>query len=126
MKASNTRLTLTLHRFFRLRRSALRPGNSQSRISRMMHTYVSPVLAGSALMKKYKDEPVTTRFHLHVMAIEVMTLRKLNRLDQLKVIDQDYRNGPDAAYRRAWEIVNDIEGPERFIEELKALSKPQK
>src|SRR6516225_831890 len=34
----------------------------------LMHTYVSPVLAGSALMKKYKDEPPRTRYHLHVMA----------------------------------------------------------
>ena len=49
----------------------------------LMHTYVSPMLASSALMKKYKDEPPTTRYHLHVMAMEVMTLRKLNLLDRL-------------------------------------------
>jgi hypothetical protein len=92
----------------------------------LMHTYVSPVLGRSALMKKYKDEPSTTRYHLHVMAIEVMTLRKLGRTDRLKVIDQDYRNGPEPAYRRAWEIVNDIEGHRRFIEELRALRPMEK
>jgi hypothetical protein len=91
----------------------------------LMHTYVTPVLADSALMKKYKDEPPTTKFHLHVMAMEVITLRKLNRVDRLKVIDHDYRNGPDVAYRRAWEIVNDIEGYQHLVDELKALNKVQ-
>lgn len=91
----------------------------------LMHTYVSPVLARSPLMKKYKDEPPTTRYHLHVMAIEVMTLRKLNQFDRLKVIDHDYRSGPDAAYKRAWEIVNETEGHLRFIAELKALNASQ-
>jgi hypothetical protein len=88
----------------------------------LMHTYVSPVLATSPLMKKYKGEPPTTRYHLHVMAIEVMTLQKLNQFDRLKAIDRDYRSGPDAAYKRAWEIVNETEGHLRFIAELKALN----
>jgi len=88
----------------------------------LMHTYVSPVVATSGLLKKYKDQPPTTRYHLHVMAMEVMTLRKLNLLDRLEVIDHDYRNGPDAAYKRAWEIVNETEGYLRFIAELKALN----
>jgi hypothetical protein len=87
----------------------------------VMHTYVSRVFAGSALMNKYRDEPATTKYHLHVMAVEKMTLLKLNRPDQLKAIDHDYRFGPDPAYKRAWEIVNDIEGYKPFIDELKAL-----
>lgn len=87
----------------------------------LMHTYVSPVLAHSALIKKYQNEAPTTRYHLHVMAIEKMTLLRLNRIDGLKVIDRDYRNGPETAYKRAWEIVNEIEGYQPFIEELKAL-----
>ena len=90
----------------------------------LMHTYVSPVLIHSALMKKYQNEAPTTKYHLHVMAVEKTTLLKLNRLDDLKTIDHEYRNGPDPAYRRAWEIVNDIEGYQAFIEELKALRKP--
>jgi hypothetical protein len=85
----------------------------------LMHMYVSPVLERSALMQKYKDEPLTARYHLHVMAMEEMTLRKLNMLDRLKTIDQEYRNGPDHAYKRAWEIV-EMEGYQRFIGELKA------
>lgn len=55
------------------------------------------------------------------MAIEKMTLRKLNRPDELKAIDQEYRTGPDPDYKRAWEIVNDAEGYQAFIDELKAL-----
>lgn len=87
----------------------------------LMHTYVSPVFAHSALMRKYQNEPATARYHLHVMAIEKMTMLKLNRPDELKTIDHDYRNGPESAYKRAWEIVNDVEGYQPFIEELKAL-----
>jgi hypothetical protein len=90
----------------------------------LMHTYVTPVFAHSALMKKYQNEVPTTRYHLHVMAIEEMTLLRLNRRGDLKTIDHEYRNGPEPAYKRAWEIVNDIEGYEVFIKELKALKKP--
>lgn len=92
----------------------------------LMHTYVSRVYAASALMKKYRDQPATTKYHLHVMAIEKMTLLKLNRTDRLKVIDHDYRYGPDPAYKRAWEIVNDVEGYRPFLDELKALKKDVK
>lgn len=90
----------------------------------LMHTYVSPVLAHSALIKKYQNEVPTTKYHLHVMAIEKMTLLRLNRIEDLKFIDRDYRNGPDPAYKRAWEIVNDIEGYQPFIEELQRSAKP--
>jgi hypothetical protein len=76
-------------------------------------------------MNKYRDELPTTKYHLHVMAIEKMTLIKLNRPEELKTIDHDYRSGPDPAYKRAWEIVNDIEGWKPFIDELKAASKKQ-
>lgn len=87
----------------------------------LMHTYVSPVFVHSALMKKYENETATTKYHLHVMAVEKMTLLKLNRPDELKTIDHDYRTGSESAYKRAWEIVNDVEGYQPFIEELKAL-----
>jgi hypothetical protein len=89
----------------------------------LMHTYVRPVLSRSALMKKYQNEAPATRYHLHVMAIEKMTLLKLNRPVDLKTMADEYRNGPDPAYKRAWEIVNS-EGYQAFIEELQALRKP--
>jgi len=87
----------------------------------LMHLYVSPVFGTSALMRKYRSELPTTKYHLHVMAIEKLVLLKLNRADALKVIDHDYRFGPDPAYKRAWEIVNDIENYQSFIDELRAL-----
>ena len=57
----------------------------------LMHTYVTPVFAHSILMKTYQNEVPTVKYHLHVMAIEKMTLLKLNRLDDLKIIDHEYR-----------------------------------
>lgn len=50
----------------------------------------------------------------------------LNLTDRLKVIDHDYRYGPDPAYKRAWEVVNDVEGYKPFLDELKALKKDAK
>lgn len=89
----------------------------------LMHTYVGPVYATSALMKKYQGESRTTKYHLHVMAIERVVLKKLGRLDRLATIDHDYRSGPDPAYRRAWEIVTAVEGEDPFIAELRGLPK---
>ena len=88
----------------------------------LMHSYVRPVLSRSELMKKYANEPPTVKYHLHVMAVEKMVLLKLGRPDDLKTLDHDYRNSPDPAYKRAWEIVNDQEGYEPFIGELKAVA----
>lgn len=85
----------------------------------LMHSYVRPILTHSELMKKYANEPPTVKYHLHVMALEKLVLLKLHRPDALKTLDHDYRNGPDPAYKRAWEIVNDEEGYEAFVGELK-------
>ena len=87
----------------------------------LMHLYTRPVFAGSKLMKKYQQEPPTTRYHLHVMALERMTLLALHRNTDLATLDHEYRTGPDPQYRRAWEIVTDIEGYQPFVNELKAL-----
>jgi hypothetical protein len=88
----------------------------------LMHHYVSPVHAVSALEKKYAHEPPVTLYHLHVMALEKLALLKLGKPDELKYLDGLYRTDPPPAfYKRAWEIVNDIEGYEAFIKELKAM-----
>jgi len=101
-------------------------GFSEVIFHELMHSYVRPVFRHSLLLDKYRDEPQTTKYHLHVMAIEKMTLLMLKRSDQLKVLDHDYRHGREPAYKRAWEIVNDLEGYEPFIDELKALRVVQK
>jgi hypothetical protein len=58
------------------------------------------------------------------MAIEKFALMKLGKIEELKYLDYQYRNNPPPAYyKRAWEIVNDIEGHEPFIKELRSLRK---
>jgi len=91
----------------------------------LMHHYVRPVLASSELLKKYGAEPPAARQHLHVLALEKLALVKVGKSDQLKYMDSEYRTGffarSQPAYKRAWEIVNDIEGYEAFLKELKAM-----
>jgi hypothetical protein len=90
----------------------------------LMHHYTYPVNAVSALRKKYAKEPPVVLSHLHVMAIEKFALSKLRKTEELKYLDYQYRNNPPPSYyKRAWEIVNDIEGYESFIKELKLLQK---
>jgi hypothetical protein len=90
----------------------------------LMHHYTYPVNARSALRRKYATEPPAVLSHLHVMALEKFALLKLGKADELKYLDYQYRNNPPPAhYKRAWEIVNEIEGHEAFIRELKLLRK---
>ncbi|HEX5733984.1 MAG TPA: hypothetical protein VF131_14210 [Blastocatellia bacterium] len=90
----------------------------------LMHHYTQRVNASSALRKKYAKEPPVVLSHLHVMAIEKFVLLKLGRTEELKYLDYQYRNNPPPSfYKRAWEIVNDIEGYESFIKEMKLLQK---
>lgn len=87
----------------------------------VMHHYTPRVYASSALYKKYATESPIVLSHLHVAAIEKFVLLKLGKAEVLKLVDRAYRNSPIAGYKRAWEIVNDLEGYEPFIKELKLL-----
>ena len=87
----------------------------------VMHTYVRNVYDISILRKKYASEPPVILNHLHEMALEKLILLKLNRTDLLHWVDNRYRNLFPPVYKRAWEIVNDIEGYEAFIKELKTM-----
>jgi hypothetical protein len=90
----------------------------------LMHHYVAPVNASSALRKKYATEDPVVISHLHVMALEKFALLKLGKTDELKLVDEVYRTNPAAVhYKRAWQIVNDVEGYEAFVKELKLLRK---
>jgi hypothetical protein len=84
----------------------------------LMHHYVRPVFASSALIKKYSGESLQTQNHLHLMALEKLALVKLKKDSDL----MNYVNF-NPAYKRAWQIVNDIEGYEAFVKELKAVPK---
>jgi hypothetical protein len=89
----------------------------------IMHTYTRQVYGRSPLREKYSSEPVGVLNHLHVLALEVLALRKNAMPDELKYIDALYRRPEQADYKRAWELVNDIEGHEAFIKELQALKR---
>jgi hypothetical protein len=84
----------------------------------LMHHYVRPVLGSSALIKKYATESPQTQNHLHVMALEKLALVKLNGDSSL----MNYVNF-SPTYKRAWQIVNEVEGYEPFVNELKAVPK---
>src|SRR5690242_17019920 len=82
----------------------------------LMHHYVHPVMAKSALRKKYASENPVTLAHLHVMALEKFVLLKLGKRDELKSLEDEYRDEP--RYKRAWEIMN-AEGESALIQELR-------
>lgn len=85
----------------------------------LMHTYTRPVNAASALRKKHATESAVTLNHLHVMALEHLVLTRMGKLEELKWLDRDYRTASPPAYKRAWEIVNDVESVEAFVAELR-------
>lgn len=87
----------------------------------VMHTYVRDVYDISPLRKKYDSEPPVVLNHVHLMALEKLVLEKLQKKEMLEWIDNRYRNRFPPMYKRAWEIVNDIEGHEAFINELKLM-----
>ena len=87
----------------------------------VMHSYVRPVYDTSSLLKKYPNEPIVVRNHLHEMALEKFVLVALQKDEILQWLDDRYRNKFPPAYKRAWEIVNDIEGYQSFVDELKSM-----
>jgi hypothetical protein len=89
-----------------------------------LHTYIRGILGGgdkaasrSALLRKYAQEPLVTRNHLHLIALQSEVYR---RIGQPEMVDAaraaDVPIGPE--YARAWKIV-DTEGARPFIEELR-------
>lgn len=88
----------------------------------LMHHYVAPVLATSALRRKSADEPPSVQAHLHVMALEHVVLTRLGKVDALRRLARLYESDPPPGhYKRAWDLVT-THGPEAFIEELKAVA----
>jgi hypothetical protein len=87
----------------------------------VMHNYTARVPATYELRRKYENEATRVKTHLLVMAVEKRVFGKLWSAEKMKWLDNDYRTNSGPAYKRAWEIVNDIEGAEPFIRELKRL-----
>jgi hypothetical protein len=57
------------------------------------------------------------------LALEKFVLAKMGKVDELKWLDHRYRTASAPAYKRAWEIVNDVEGVEKVLNELKAAAR---
>jgi hypothetical protein len=89
----------------------------------LMHTYTRPVNTTSTLRKKHPSESAVTLNHLHVLALEKFVLTKMGKVEELKWLDQQYRTASPPAYKRAWEIVNDVEGVDRLLNELKVAAR---
>ena len=85
----------------------------------ILHRYLNDKIPEhSKLLKKYSTESETVLSHLHLFALQKAVYLKLKQEDLLqKVITKD-RTLPNGSYKRAWEIVNDLEDYHSFIQEL--------
>jgi hypothetical protein len=87
----------------------------------LLHTYIGRYdRLESKLVEKYSREPLVVLTHLHLMALMKRVYLELGRGDQLREIVARDSAAEDAAYRRAWQIVDNIEGHEVFVSELKS------
>ena len=85
----------------------------------LLHTYVVDHLNKSPLAEKYSEEPGSVISHIHLNALMKMAYLKLGLQEELAcIIEKDNMLGRPI-YKRAWEIVNQIEGHEAFVAELK-------
>jgi hypothetical protein len=86
----------------------------------LFHNFVGENLDWpSPLIKKYQEqgEAGIVLNHLHLMALQKAIYLKLGRTHELdELIANDAHIGP--GYRRAWEIVNSVEGYQPFVSEL--------
>jgi len=86
----------------------------------LLHTYIRPFPPpDSKLMEKYGNEPILVQTHLHLMAVMKQVYLKLGRSEQLKEIMARDSAAPNPAYRRAWQIVIDVEVHQSFVGELR-------
>lgn len=86
----------------------------------LLHTYVIGARSQgtSALLERYQSEDTVVKNHLHLMAVMKMVYLKLGRAEQLQQIIEKDSASDNPAYRRAWQIVNDMEGHDAFVQEL--------
>ena len=77
----------------------------------------------SALIKKYKNENQQVLTHLHLMALQKMIYVELKRNDLIAWLDHDYNQLIGGDYKRAWEIVDSIEGSQAFVDELPSMAR---
>lgn len=72
----------------------------------------------SALLTKYKHEERTVLQHLHLLSLMKYVYLTNHKNRELELIIKLDSNSSNPSYKRAWEIVNNIERYEIFIAEL--------
>ena len=86
----------------------------------LLHTYLGYYTQiKSALVQKYEKEQLFVLTHLHLMAVMKHVYLKLGREGALEQIIARDSASEDKSYARAWQIVNEIEGYEALIKEIK-------
>lgn len=85
----------------------------------LLHTWLVENLNWpTPLISKYSEEDGSVQAHLHLMAIQKLIYIELGRIDMLNWIGLLYPK-MGGVYARSWDIVNNIEGHEAFISEIK-------
>ena len=90
----------------------------------VLHRYIRDLLGPgkgvpfreTPLMRRYANEPLLTRTHLHVVAIERLLFGKLGKADLPPILRADHQHAP--AYARAYEIVDEV-GAENVLADLR-------
>ena len=90
----------------------------------VLHRYIRDLLGPgkgepfreTPLMLRYAKEPLLTRTHLHVMAIERLLFQKLGKADLPPILRADHQHAP--AYARAYEIVDEV-GADAVLADLR-------
>ena len=86
----------------------------------LLHNWLEENLVRpTPLLEKYKDEAQIVKNHLHLMAMQKEVYLSLKRDDLLNWLEIQYSRGSDPGYRRAWDIVNRLEGFQAFSAEVK-------
>lgn len=96
----------------------------------VLHRYIRDLLGlgtgvpfrETPLMHRYAAEPLLTRTHLHVVAIERVLFQRLGKADFPPLLRSDHQHAP--AYARAYEIVDEV-GAEAVIEDLRQAAGAQ-
>ena len=90
----------------------------------VLHRYIRDLLGPgkgepfreTPLMRRYANEPLLTRTHLHVMAIERLLFQRLGKADLPPLLRADHQHAP--AYARAYEIVDEV-GADAVLADLR-------
>lgn len=90
-------------------------------VHELLHNYSYNILENAPLRQKYSQEPFSVQSHIYLMALMKMAYLKLGLESELAaIIENNVRYG--GVYKRAWEIVNDIEGYQAFVDEIKQFA----